>query len=56
MKHVDVQYQLTRKAVENGEVNVSCIPTDCSPSNIFTKSLAKVKFHKFVELLGLCTT
>jgi hypothetical protein len=29
------------------------IPTDENPADIFTKPLAKAKFRKFVEILGL---
>jgi hypothetical protein len=52
-KHIDVRYRFIREAVENGKLSVVYIPTDENPADIFTKALAKVKFGRFVELLGL---
>jgi len=53
MKHIDVRYHFIREAVEDGKVSVVYIPTDDNPADIFTKPLAKAKFRRFVELLGL---
>ena len=52
-KHIDVRYHFIREAVEDGKVSVVYIPTDDNPADIFTKPLAKTKFRRFVELLGL---
>jgi hypothetical protein len=52
-KHIDVRYHFIREAVEDGKVSVVYIPTDENPADIFTKPLAKAKFRRFVELLGL---
>jgi hypothetical protein len=52
-KHIDVRYHFIREAVEDGKVSVVYIPTDENPVDIFTKPLAKTKFRRFVELLGL---
>jgi hypothetical protein len=52
-KHIDIRYHFIREAVEDGKVSVVYIPTNDNPVDIFTKPLAKVKFRKFVELLGL---
>ena len=52
-KHIDVRYHFIREAVEDGKVSVVYIPTDENPADIFTKPLAKTKFRRFVELLGL---
>ena len=54
-KHIDVRYHFIREAVEDGKVSVVYIPTDDNPADIFTKPLAKTKFRRFVELLGLRT-
>ena len=52
-KHIDVRYHFICEAVEDGKVSVVYIPTDENPVDIFTKPLAKTKFRRFVELLGL---
>ena len=39
--------------IEDGKVSVVYVPTDENPADIFTKPLAKAKFQRFVELLGL---
>ena len=52
-KHIDLRYHFIREAVEDGKIIVSYIPTDENVSDIFTKALARPKFQKFVEMLGL---
>ena len=54
-KHIDVRYHFIREAVEDEKLLVQYIPTDENPADIFTKPLAKVKFRRFSELLGLRT-
>ena len=52
-KHIDIRYHFIREAVEDGKITLKYIPTDENPVDIFTKLLAKAKFHHFTELLGL---
>ena len=52
-KHIDGQYHFIHEAVIDGKVSVLYVSTDKNLANIFTKPLAKPKFHQFVELLGL---
>ena len=52
-KHIDIQYHFIREAVGDGKISVKYIPTDENPANIFTKPLAKAKFRRFAEMLGL---
>ena len=52
-KCIDLRYHFIREAVEDGKIIVSYIPTDENVSDIFTKALARPKFQKFVEMLGL---
>jgi hypothetical protein len=52
-KHIDVRYHFVREAVEDGKMSVVYVPTDDNPADIFTKPLAKPKFRRFVDLLGL---
>jgi hypothetical protein len=53
-KHIDLRYHFIREAVEEGKVKMNYIPSSDNPADIFTKPLAKVKFAKFVSMLGLC--
>jgi hypothetical protein len=39
--------------VEDKKILVNYLPTDDGPADIFTKPLAKAKFRRFVEMLGL---
>ena len=52
-KHIDLRYHFIREAVEDGKIIVNYIPTNENVSDIFTKPLARPKFAKFVEMLGL---
>ena len=52
-KHIDIRYHFVREAVEDGKITLKYIPTDENPADIFTKPLAKAKFRRFTELLGL---
>ena len=53
MKHIDLQYHFIREAVDEKKIQVTYIPTKDNAVDIFTKSLAKPKFAKFIALLGL---
>jgi hypothetical protein len=52
-KHIDLRYHFIREAVEDEKLVVSYIPTEQNVSDILTKALAKPKFQRFVESLGL---
>ena len=52
-KHINIRYHFICEAVEDGKIQVEYIPTDDNVVDIFTKPLAKMKFHHFIELLGL---
>jgi len=52
-KHIDIRHHFIREAIEDRKLSVVYIPTDDNPADIFTKPLAKAKFRRFVELLGL---
>jgi len=54
-KHINIQYHFICEAIEDKKIEVIYIPTDDNVSDIFTKPLAKTKFCRFVELLGLCS-
>ena len=53
MKHINLKYHFIHEAMEEGKINVTYIPTEDNIADIFTKSLAKPKFMRFVEMLGL---
>ena len=52
-KHINIRYHFIREAIEDQKVSVIYLPTDDNPADIFTKPLAKAKFRRFVEMLGL---
>ena len=52
-KHIDLHYHFICEAVEDRKINVKYIPTSENVADIFTKPLAKPKFVRFVETLGL---
>ena len=52
-KHIDLQYDFICEAVDDVKIQVKCIPTGDNIADIFTKSLAKPKFTRFVAMLGL---
>jgi hypothetical protein len=52
-KHIDIRYHFIREMVEDQKLTFKYIPTDHNPADIFTKPLAKAKFHRFIKLLGL---
>ena len=52
-KHIDLRYHFIREAVQDEKITVSYIPTDENVSDVLTKALAKPKFQRFVEMLGL---
>ena len=52
-KHIDIHFHFIRQTVSSGNVSLKYCPTSDMIADIFTKSLAHVKFAKFRELLGL---
>jgi hypothetical protein len=42
-----------REAVESKAIHVEYIPTDDNLVDLFTKPLARPKFERFVDLVGL---
>ena len=52
-KHIDLRFHFIREAVQDKKITVSYIPTEENPSDVLTKALAKPKFQRFVEMLGL---
>jgi len=53
LKHVDVVYHHIRDLQQKGQINVSYIPTDDMTADGLTKPLAKIKFQRFLDLLGM---
>jgi hypothetical protein len=52
-KHIDIHFHFIRQTVSSGNISLKYCPTADMIADIFTKSLAHVKFIKFRELLGL---
>ena len=53
MKHIDLRYHFIHEAVKKKQVVMKYIPTAENVADIFMKALAKLKYTRFVELLGL---
>jgi len=53
MKHIDLWYHFICEAVECDKIKLIYIPTDKNVSDLLTKGLARPKFERFVEMLGL---
>ena len=52
-KHIDIKFHYVREAVETNIVNVQYCPTENMTADIFTKGLARVKFEKFRDMIGV---
>ena len=52
-KHIDVKYHYIREAVEKEVIRVSYLPTAEMVADALTKGLAKPKFEKFREAMGV---
>jgi hypothetical protein len=46
-KHIDVHFHFIRQTVSSNNIELIYIPTESMTADIFTKSLARVKFEKF---------
>ena len=51
-KHIDLRYHFIHEAVDDEKIKVDYVPTEDNVAEIFTKSLAKPKFTRFVAMLG----
>ena len=52
-KHIDLKYHFVCEAVEEGKITLKYVSSQENIADIFTKSLAKVKFAELVTKLGL---
>ena len=52
-KHIDVRYHFIHKCVVDGKIKLSYMLTDDNLLDVFTKALPKLKFQRFVKMLGL---
>ncbi len=53
VKHIDVKYFFIREQQELGAIKMVGISTENQVADIFTKPLARKKFEKFRELIGI---
>lgn len=51
--YIDVRYHFIREKVENREIAVKYVPTECQRADIFTKALPKDLFKRMCTNLGL---
>ena len=52
-KHIDLRYHFMHEAMEEGKITLKYVPSQENIADIFTKSLAKVRFTELVTKLGL---
>ena len=52
-KHIDVHFHFIRQTVTSGNVELLYILTEKMVANIFTKSLARIKFERFRAILNV---
>ena len=52
-KHIDVHFHFIRQTVSQGHITLPYCPTDDMIADTFTKPLARFKFEKFRNLLGV---
>lgn len=52
-KHIEIQYHYVNENYKNGLIDIIKVNTEDNVADIFTKSLNKVKFAKFREILKL---
>ena len=45
MKHIDIKYHLIRLEIQEGRINLECIPTEENMANIFTKAASRNKLE-----------
>ena len=54
-KHIDIHYHFIWSHIKNGEFNIVHTPGIINTADLFTKSLAHVKFQEHIARLGLGT-
>ena len=55
-KHIDTRFHYIRDCVESGMIEIQHVCTEDQSADILTKSLAKMKFQKMRERIGVKTT
>jgi hypothetical protein len=52
-KHIDIQYYYVREKTSDGTISFNYVPTVEIAADGLTKTLERVKFERWVALLGL---
>ena len=53
IKHIDIRYHFLRESVSEAVITLSYVPTNDMVADGLTKPLAKPKFEKWVDQMGL---
>ena len=53
LRHVDIHQHWLRQEVQNGQINVSWVPTNEMPADGLTKHLPRQKHEAFLKQLNL---
>jgi hypothetical protein len=54
-KHFDVSFHFRKKQADVGTISVKFVATNQQVADILTKSLDRIKFASYINLLGLVT-
>ncbi len=46
-KHIEIKYHHIRELVENGEIELKHVRTECQPADILTKNVPRAVFEKY---------
>ena len=52
-KHIDITYHFVREVTNNGQVNLTYIPSSDMIADMLTKPLRRVRFEELKEMVGL---
>ncbi len=52
-KHIDIQQNFVSEVVASKVTDIVCISTSKMPADELTKPLSRVKFERFIQLIGL---
>ncbi|QRW10540.1 Copia-like polyprotein/retrotransposon [Ceratobasidium sp. AG-Ba] len=52
-KHIRVHHHFVREMVEHGEIDLQYLSTEEQVADVLTKALGKIKFSRFISLMGM---
>ena len=52
-KHIDIRHHFICECIEAGQIKLKYVPTEDNVADIFTKALARDRFHYLRQQLGI---